>query len=103
MKFNIQAYKKCKQLEEWGIPHKEIQSGIVICDKIMIAKNRSRWKKLGSYEWYPYYGLSSLVEALYDDCLDDYAEEQQKSGRQFKSPPVYHPWRQEPAPKEKNT
>ena len=101
MTFNIRGYKKCKQLEEWGIPHKEIRVGIVICEKIMIAKNHSRWKKLGSFDWYPYYGLDTLIEALYDDCLDQYAEEQQKSGRKFRSVPISHEWKHKQKPKEK--
>ena len=103
MIFNLRAYDKCKQLEEWGVPHKEVRTGIVICEKIMIAKNHSRWKKLGSFDWYPYYGLRTLIEALYDDCLDQYADKQQKSGRKFLSVPISHEWKHKQKPKEKNT
>jgi len=103
MIFNLRAYDKCKQLEEWGVPYKEVRTGIVICEKIMIAKNHSRWKKLGSFDWYPYYGLRTLIEALYDDCLEQYADKQQKSGRKFLSVPISHEWKHKQKPKEKNT
>jgi hypothetical protein len=90
---NPNAYKKLSQLHEWGIPFTNTRNGIIIDDHIMIAKNRSRWKKLGELNWYPYYGLKNLIEALYDNALDDYAAEQQSSKRTKMSPPINHEWK----------
>ena len=92
---NPNAYKKISQLHEWDIPFRNTINGIIIDEKIMIAKNRSRWKKLGELNWYPYYGLKNLIEALYDDALDEYAEEQQNSNRTIMSPPINHRWKDE--------
>jgi hypothetical protein len=97
---NFNALKKISDLAEWGIPFINTRCGIIIDEKIMIAKNRSRWKKLGELNWYPYYGLKNLVEALYDDALDEYAEEQQNSGRTQMSPPINHKWKDEQKEKE---
>jgi hypothetical protein len=97
---NPNAYKKLSDLHEWGIPFRNTRCGIIIDEKIMIAKNRSRWKKLGELNWYPYYGLKNLIEALYDDALDEYAEEQQNSGRTQMSPPINHKWKDESKEKE---
>lgn len=90
---NPNAIAKLVKLEEWDIPHRNTRNGIIIDEKIMIAKNRSRWKKVGHLEWYPYYGLQNLVEALYDDALDEYAAEQQsKTNRKRNSVPIDHSW-----------
>lgn len=91
---NLNAFNKLKKLTEWNIPHRNTRNGIIICDTIMIAKNSSKWKILGSLDWYPYYGLAKLVEALYDDCLQEYAEEQQsKTNRKYNSVPISHEWK----------
>ena len=47
--------------------------GIIIQNKIMIARSKSRWKKLGSFDWHSYYGLNKLCDALESDKLDEYA------------------------------
>jgi hypothetical protein len=90
---NPNAWRKICQLSEWGISFKNTHNGIIIDDKIMIAKNKSRWKKLGELNWYPYYGLKNLITALYDEALDEYAEEQQSKNRAIKSPPISHVWK----------
>jgi hypothetical protein len=98
---NWKAIPKLKKLEEWGIPHKNTRCGIIINDKIMIAKNKSRWKMLGELDWFPYYGLHNLVEALYDDALDEYAEEQQnKTHRVSHSVPIPNVWKDKDKEKE---
>ena len=96
---NPNAYKKISQLYEWDIPFRNTRNGIIVNETIMIAKNRSRWKKLGELNWYPYYGLKNLIEALYDDALDEYAAEQQASKRIKCSPPINHEWKNKPKEK----
>ena len=91
---NWKAIPKLKNLQEWDIPHKNTRCGIIVCDKIMIAKNKSRWKILGQLDWFPYYGLHNLIEALYDDALEEYAEEQQsKTHRVAHSVPLANAWK----------
>ena len=88
------TYDKVKKLIEWNIPYQVKHQGIIIEGKIMIAKNKSRWKFLGELDWYPYYGLKNLVEALYDEALVEYAEEQQsKIHRTERSVPISHEWK----------
>lgn len=101
-RLSVDAYHKVKKLDEWNIPYKVKHQGIIIADKIMIAKNHSKWKFLGELDWYPYYGLSKLVEALYDDALELYAEEQQsKTHRVARSVPISHEWKNKEKEKEK--
>ena len=89
----INGHRKTNQLKEWNIPFKEVYSGIIINDTILISKNKSRWKKLGELNWYSYYGLKNLIEALYDDALDEYAKEQQEKNRPELSPAINHEWK----------
>lgn len=91
---NPNAIDKIYLLCGLGVPYKNTRSGIVIKDTIMIAKNHSKWKKLGSLDWYPYYGLKNLIRALYLNELDEYAEEQQsKTHRTERSVPINHSWK----------
>ncbi len=69
---------------EWKIVHQ----GVVIADKVLIAKSKSRWKKLGEMDWHSYYGLASLCEAIKNNTLDEYAREQDMNGRPIMAPPV---------------
>lgn len=70
---------------EWKI----CRQGVIIDGKILIAKNRSRWKKLGDYDWHSYWGLGNLCDALIDDRLDEYALEQDLNNkRKLKAAPV---------------
>lgn len=92
--FNINSYKKTLLLTGWGVPYRTVTQGIIICDKIMVAKNSSKWKFLGELDWFPYYGLKNLVDALYSDCLIEYAIEQQmKDHRTRNSIPINHEWK----------
>ena len=101
-RLSYNAYKKVQKLDEWNIPYEVKHQGIIINDKIMIAKNSSKWKFLGELDWYPYYGLSKLVEALYDDALELYAQEQQsKTHRNVKSVPISHEWKDKHEEEEK--
>tara|TARA_R110000822_G_scaffold163597_1_gene303859 strand:+ start:625 stop:915 length:291 start_codon:yes stop_codon:yes gene_type:complete len=63
--------------------------GVIIEDKILIAKSRSRWKKIGEYDWHSYWGLGNLCDALIENRLDEYALEQDlKNTRKVKAAPV---------------
>ena len=46
---NPNAWRKICQLSEWGISFKNTHNGIIIDDKIMIAKNKSRWPRLDRF------------------------------------------------------
>ena len=52
------------------------RQGVIIADQVLIAKSKSRWKKLGSRDWHSYYGLSALCKAIIEERLDEYADEQ---------------------------
>ena len=56
-----------------GLEYKFCRQGVIIADKVLIAKSKSRWKKLGDLNWHSYYGLSNLCKAIIDDTLDEYA------------------------------
>lgn len=91
---SIKLYRKKKAIQEFCLardvylPTKDSVQGIKVADKILIAMHYSRWKKLGEYQWYSYYGITKLLDALIDDRLDEYAKEQQLSNRTEKSAPV---------------
>jgi hypothetical protein len=75
---DIAVYKKIKQLQELDVSFEKRHQGFVIEDKIMIAKKKSKWKKLGELDWYPYYGLKNLIKAMDENRLEEYAAEQEK-------------------------
>ena len=92
--FNLNAYKKTMVLTGLGVPYRVVTQGIIICETIMIAKNHSKWKFLGELDWFPYYGLNNLVNALYTDTLLEYAMDQQsRTHRKYKSIPINHEWK----------
>ena len=89
---DIAIYKKIKQLQELGVSFEKRHQGFVIEDKIMIAKKKSKWKKLGDLDWYPYYGLKNLIKAMDEDRLDEYAKEQEaKYNAKYEVP--LNPWK----------
>jgi hypothetical protein len=89
---DIAVYKKIKQLQELGVSFVKRHQGFVIEDTIMIAKKKSKWKKLGDLDWYPYYGLKNLIKALDENRLDEYAAEQEaKYNSKYEVP--LNPWR----------
>ena len=89
---DIAVYKKIKQLQELGVSFVKRHQGFVIEDTIMIAKKKSKWKKLGDLDWYPYYGLKNLIKALDENRLDEYADEQAaKYNSKYEVP--LNPWR----------
>ena len=59
-----------------GLKFRMHTQGVIIEDKIMVSRSKSRWKKLGSWDWHSYYGFSNLLNALIEDRLDQYAEQQ---------------------------
>lgn len=63
-------------VKERKLRWKVCRYGVIIEDKILIAKSKSRWKKIGEYDWHSYYGLGNLCDALIEDRLDEYALEQ---------------------------
>lgn len=63
--------------------------GVIIEGKVLIAKSKSRWKKIGEYDWHSYYGLGKLCDALIEDRLDEYALEQDlNNNRKDRAVPV---------------
>lgn len=69
-------------IEKSGLEYKICHQGVRIANKVLIAKSKSRWKKLGDFNWHSYYGLHNLCKAIIDDTLDEYAFEQDfKNGR----------------------
>lgn len=71
-----------------GLEWREVHQGVIIAEKVLIAKNKSRWKKLGEMDWHSYYGLSNLCEAIKNNRLDEYALEQDINGRAIMAPVV---------------
>jgi hypothetical protein len=74
---DIAVYKKMQQLKDLGVSYEKVHQGFKVENIIMVAKKRSKWKKLGCLDWYPYYGLKNLIKALKEDRLDEYAAEQE--------------------------
>ena len=60
-------------ITESGLEYKFCRQGVIIAGKVLIAKSKSRWKKLGDLNWHSYYGLRNLCKAIIDDTLDEYA------------------------------
>jgi hypothetical protein len=91
---DIQGYVKAKKIEEYCLATdryvdiKDSVQGIRVGNKILIAYKKSRWKILGEYQWYPYYGITKLMDAFFDDRLLEYAEEQQNTNRKINSAKV---------------
>ena len=52
------------------------RQGVIIDKQVLIAKSKSRWKKLGDLDWHSYYGLDVLCKAIINNKLDEYADEQ---------------------------
>jgi len=96
---NIKAWTKAVKIDEYNaatgsnVIMRETNQGIVLNEKILIALNHSKWKKVGTLDWYPYYGITKLLTALLDDRLDEYAEKEQSSTRTICSPPIHHKWK----------
>lgn len=80
---SVNGYNKAKKIEEYcfatdrKVEIKDSIQGIRVNNKILIAYGKSRWKILGQLQWYPYYGITKLMDALFDDRLEEYALEQQ--------------------------
>ena len=74
---DITVYRKMQQLIELGIAFEKIHTGFKVEDTILVAKRKSKWKKLGCLDWYPYRGLKNLISALREDRLNEYAAEQE--------------------------
>ena len=88
--FNV--YRKLKQLQELGVSFVKRHQGFVIEDTILVAKKRSKWKKLGELDWYPYYGLKNLIKAMEENRLDEYAKEQEAKYNAKHEVPL-NPWK----------
>ena len=59
-----------------GLEWKMCRQGVIIDGQVLIAKSKSRWKKLGEWDWHSYYGLDALCKAIINKKLDEYADEQ---------------------------
>ena len=59
-----------------GLQCKFCRQGVIIDGQVLIAKSKSRWKKLGDRDWHSYYGLDNLCKAIINKKLDEYADEQ---------------------------
>jgi hypothetical protein len=59
-----------------GLEWRMCKQGVIISDRVLIAKSKSRWKKLGDPDWHSYYGLDALCKAIINNKLDEYADEQ---------------------------
>jgi hypothetical protein len=59
-----------------GLQWKLCRQGVIIDKQVLIAKSKSRWKKLGEMDWHSYYGLDALCKAIINKKLDEYADEQ---------------------------
>jgi len=92
---SLAGYVKAKKIEEYcfatdrTVDIKDSIQGIRVNNKILIAYKKSRWKILGELQWYSYYGITNLMDALFDDRLLEFAKQQQtENPRQQNSPPV---------------
>ena len=64
------------------LPYKVGNYGATIDKAIIIARNKSLWRPVGTLDWFPYYGLDSLLEAYKANALEEYKEKQIKANRQ---------------------
>ena len=77
MKVQPMTYdQKLRYLFNRKLDYRLYHQGIIIDGKILIAKEKSRWKKLGDRDWHSYYGLGNLCDALENGTLDEYAQQQ---------------------------
>ena len=71
-------------IEKNGLEWRLCRQGVIIDRQVLIAKSKSRWKKLGSLDWHSYYGLDALCKAIIEKRLDEYAYEQDFNNKRKK-------------------
>jgi len=80
---NIIRKKEC--LRKYGCKNfRETNQGLIIEDKIMIAKKKNRFKILGNLDWVYYPNIKLLYKNLKEDNIDAFFKEMSKHE---KSPP----------------
>ena len=97
---NLNGYIKSVKIDEYMlatntfITIKPTRQGLNLNDTILVAFKKSRWKFLGELDWYPYYGITHLLDALINNTLTKYAADQQsRTHRTTYSKPINHVWK----------
>ena len=80
----MKMVRDLSDIDKSGLKWHMCRYGVIIDDKILIAKSKSRWKKLGERDWHSYYGLGNLCTALKEDRLDEYAYNQDFNNKRTK-------------------
>ncbi len=92
--------QKLRILFNSKLPYKTGNYGATIDKAIIIARNKSLWRPIGTLDWFPYYGLESLIEAYKTNTLEEYKEKQVKANRQVNAVVKPNVWKDKAKEKE---
>lgn len=92
--------QKLRILFNSKLPYKIGNYGATIDKALVIARNKSLWRPVGTLDWFPYYGFESLIEAYKTNTLEEYKEKQLKANRQVRAVVKPNVWKDKVKEKE---
>lgn len=86
--------EKLRDIFNSGLEYKFTDGGFVLIDqKLLITQSKSLWRLVGSLDWFPFYGLKTLLEAYKNDSLEKYKQDQINTKRKILAMPKKNVWR----------
>lgn len=83
-----------------NLSYKTGNYGITVDKTLVIARNKSLWRPVGTLDWFPYYGISSLLDAYKENTLEAYKDKQIAADRKCLSVVKPNVWKDKNKEKE---
>jgi hypothetical protein len=85
--------EKLRDIFNSGLEYKFTEGGFVLIDgKLLITQSKSLWRLVGTLDWFPFYGLKTLLEAYKTDALEQYKQNQINTKRKILALPKKNVW-----------
>ena len=93
MKLKIKE-EKLRAIFNSGLDYQITKGHMVLIDnKLLITQSKSLWRYVGELDWYPYYGISSLIEAYKTGQMEEYKQKQLNTKRKILALPKPNVWK----------
>lgn len=91
---------KLRSIFNANLSYKTGNYGVTVDKTLIIARNKSVWRPVGTLDWFPYYGITSLLDAYKEGTLEAYKDKQIQADRQHRSAVKPNIWKDKDKKKE---
>ena len=86
--------EKLREIFNSKLDYEFTKGGFLLIDKkLLITQQKSLWRIVGQLDWFPFYGIRSLLEAYKNNALEEYKQQQLSTKRKILAVPKPNIWK----------